>query len=516
MAGKLCFLVLLVLFISLCGISLSAQSLPKTREINIDLNKTGGSKNDMFKQCVGAGRASEGLRADWQQQLLVIQKNIGFKYIRFHGLLCDEMHVYTEDDKGKAVYNWQYVDKLYDFLLSAHIRPFVEFGFMPPALASGDQTVFWWKGNVTPPKSYDKWSALITAMVRHFEDRYGKAEVEKWYFEVWNEPNLTQFFSGDMKQYFKLYEVTAKAVKSVSNTYKVGGPATSGSTWIKESLEYFATIPHLVDFISTHAYGTKSVFDEFGKRRTQMREADGIAIAVRKLRADVDNSPLRGKPIFITEWNSSPNPKDPLHDTYQNATYVLNALKKTEHLVDAMSYWTFTDIFEEAGPPITSFHGGFGLLNLQGIKKLIADLGDTELSARDSSSWICKDKKNNIQALIWDYKLLSPDTSYNQQFYGRPIPPKASQIVRLNINHLKNGKYKMLVYKTGYHINDPYSAYLEMGSPYNITVKQEAALKQMTDGRLMIENQIEIKNGTWQNEFALRQNDICFIKLVHL
>ncbi len=514
----------LLLFLITClNTPLRAQTVKDVRDINADMMAVKGERSKAYQECVGAGRASEGLRADWQQQLLVIQKDIGFKYIRFHGLLNDDMHVYTEDAKGNAIYNWQYVDKLYDFLLSAGIRPFVEFGFMPPAMASGDQTVFWWKGNVTPPKSYDKWAALITALVKHFEDRYGKAEVNKWYFEVWNEPNLKQFFSGDMKEYFKLYEVTAKAVKSVSTTYKVGGPATSGSTWIKESLDYFATIPQLVDFISTHAYGTRSVFDEYGKRRTKMREPDGIPIAVRKLRKDVDNSPLHGKPIFITEWNSSPNPRDPLHDTYQNATYVLNTLKKTESLVNAMSYWTFTDIFEEAGPPVTPFHGGFGLLNLQGIKKpsfyaykFIHDLGDIELSNRDSSSWVCKDQKGNVQALIWDYKLLSPDTSYNQQFYSHLIAPGNSREVKLRVDHVKNGRYKVLMYKTGYHVSDPFSAYLEMGSPYNISVKQESVLKKIADDAPVLEKQIEIKNGTWQFEFTLHQNDACFMKLIHL
>ncbi|MDP4272220.1 MAG: glycoside hydrolase, partial [Bacteroidota bacterium] len=410
----------------LASLSIDLKAQERIRNISVDLNKEKGIRKYTFQECIGAGRASEGLRADWQEQLSIIQKEIGFKYIRFHGLLCDEMHVYTEDASGNPIYNWQYVDKLYDFLLKEHIRPFVELGFMPPVLASSEKTVFWWRGNISPPKSYEKWENLIFALVKHFEERYGRSEVEKWYFEVWNEPNLKEFFSGDINEYFKLYLTTAKAIKNVSKTYRVGGPATSGSTWIKEALTFFSKYPNLVDFISTHSYGTRSVFDEYGNRKTQMREADGIPIPIKKLRCNVDNSSLRGREIHITEWNSSPNPKDPLHDTYQNASYALNVLKKTEAFVNSMSYWTFTDIFEEAGPPVTPFHGGFGLLTLQNIKKptffsykFMAQLGDIELLNNDSASWICKDKKGNIQALLWNYTLLSPDTSYNQKFYSK-------------------------------------------------------------------------------------------------
>jgi len=144
----------------------------------------------MFKECIGAGRANEGLRADWQQQLAVVKKECDFKYIRMHGLLTDDMGVYREDRKGNPEYNFQYIDALYDYLLSIGIRPFVELGFMPSALASGKQSIFWWRGNVTPPKDYNKWGELIRNLTLHFTERYGADEVKTWYFEVWNEPNL--------------------------------------------------------------------------------------------------------------------------------------------------------------------------------------------------------------------------------------------------------------------------------------------------------------------------------------
>lgn len=175
------------------------QSRPVSQErvININFNKSVGKLNAMFKECVGAGRANEGLRADWQQQLAYVRKECGFRYIRMHGLLTDDMAVYTEDSKGNPVYNYMYIDVLFVFLQSIGMKPFVELGFMPSALASGSKTIFWWRGNVTPPKDYGKWEALVRNLTQHFTERYGAEEVKTWYFEVWNEPNLDGFWAGN-------------------------------------------------------------------------------------------------------------------------------------------------------------------------------------------------------------------------------------------------------------------------------------------------------------------------------
>ncbi len=195
------------------------KSILQERVISLDFNKIKGNFTTMFKECIGAGRANEGLRADWQQQLAFVKKECDFKYIRMHGLLTDDMGVYREDKNGNPEYNFQYIDVLYDYLLSIGMKPFVELGFMPDALASGNQTIFWWKGNVTPPKDYKKWEDLIRNLTLHFTERYGADEVKTWYFEVWNEPNLSGFWAGTQEEYFKLYMYTVKAIKSVNKEY---------------------------------------------------------------------------------------------------------------------------------------------------------------------------------------------------------------------------------------------------------------------------------------------------------
>jgi xylan 1,4-beta-xylosidase len=229
-----------------------AATNDNARRVSVDLRQTDGPLDTMFKFCVGAGRANEGLRADWQRQLAYAHRECGFQYIRMHGLFCDDMGVYRQDRNGNPEYNRQYIDELYDFLHSIGMRPFVELSFMPSALASGSKTIFWWRGNVTPPRDMTKWANFIRAFVQHVQERYGDTEVRTWYFEVWNEPNLSGFFSGTQQQYFDLYAATAHAIKSVSADYKVGGPATAGCGWVPEFIHFCDTNRAPVDFITTH------------------------------------------------------------------------------------------------------------------------------------------------------------------------------------------------------------------------------------------------------------------------
>ncbi|HEV7779831.1 MAG TPA: glycoside hydrolase [Chitinophagaceae bacterium] len=490
------------------------------RIIKADLLKPQGRFSNVYDLCIGAGRASEGLRADWQQQLSFIKKELGFKYIRFHGLLNDEMQVYKENKEGQPAYNWQYVDKLYDFLLGIGIRPFVELGFMPPDLASGTKTVFWWKGNVTPPKSYEKWSDLVTALVKHWEERYGRPELEKWYFEIWNEPDLGGFFSGTQEEYFKLYQVSVAAIQSVSKTYRVGGPATARNGWISPFLKFCADNKVPLDFVSTHSYNTKSVLDEFGINKRRLVAKDYLPEAVKKVRRMIDSTIFKNTELHYTEFNSSPSSRDPIHDTHQNAAWLLTTLKHTGTVAHSMSYWTFTDIFEEAGPGMTSFHGGFGLLNLQGIPKptfhaykFMSELGKTELANTDSSSWICRNEKG-IQVLFWNlYMPFNDTTTFDEIYFRKNIPAEEEGTVSISIDHVPNGKYSMSVYKVGYHFNDPYSAYLEMGAPANLSIKQEAELREISSGKPVEKKQITITNGKFESRYSVKKNDIIFIKL---
>jgi len=505
----------------------STKNKQPARKINIDFSKTAGVFNTQFKECIGAGRANEGLRADWQQQLAYVRKECGFKYIRMHGLLTDDMAVYREDKNGNPEYNYMYVDVLFDYLQRIGMKPFVELGFMPSALASGNKTIFWWRGNVTPPKDYEKWSALIRNLTQHFTERYGADEVKTWYFEVWNEPNLDGFWAGTQDEYFKLYAYSAKAIKSVNPAYRVGGPGTAGAAWETEMIAYCHTNKLPIDFISTHAYGVKQGYlDEFGNSGTVLdKNPMSVSGDVLQSRKEIANSPMPGLELHYTEWSASYTPADPIHDSYHEAAYVLQKLKQVGKAANSMSYWVFTDIFEEAGPRFTPFHGGFGMLNTQGINKpvfyayqFMNRLGNIELENKDSASWVCRDSAGNIQALVWDFTNTHPgDSVNNQAYYIRDLPSKSKGKLKVNVAKLPAGNYALEVYKVGYRSNDAYATYLSMGKPAQLSRQQVEQIKKQNDGSPISKEIITVKNGIpFSKELEIRENDVYFLQLIRM
>ncbi len=503
------------------------QKYPSERTINVDFNAEKGPLNTMFNECVGAGRANEGLRADWQQQLAYVHKECGFKYIRMHGLLTDDMGVYTEDRDGNPQYSYMYIDVLFDYLHSIGMKPFVELGFMPAALASGSETIFWWKGNVTPPKDYDKWAGLIQNLVQHWTERYGADEVKTWYFEVWNEPNLSPgFWTGTQEEYFKLYAYAARAVKSVNPQYRVGGPATAGAAWEPEMIAYCVSNDVPLDFISTHAYGVNQGYlDEYGQSGTVLAK-DTMAVSgdVLNSRQEISESAMPNLELHYTEWSSSYTPADPLHDSYHEAPYILQKIKQVGDAANSMSYWVFTDIFEEPGPRHTPFHGGFGLLTIQGINKpafyayqFLNRLGDTELVNDDAGSWATKDAKGNIQVLAWDYTYTLEDKVNNQDYYVRDLPSNPKGTLMVNVANVPEGTYALEIYRIGYRCNDAYSTYLSLGKPSQLSKKQAEEIKRQNDGSPVSKEIIAIAPGSsFSRELDLRENDVYFLDLIKL
>jgi xylan 1,4-beta-xylosidase len=340
-----------------------------------------------WEHTIGSGHAPLALRADWQQQMRRSREELGFGHVRFHGILSDDMGTLVCED-NKILYSFFNADQIFDFLLSIGMKPFVELSFMPTALSSGDQIVFHYRANVTQPRDYAQWSLLISNLVTHWIDRYGLSEVRQWFFEVWNEPNLTAFGSGKQSDYFELYRNTVSAIKSVDIGLQVGGPATATNAWITDFIGFCDKNQLPADFISTHHYPT----DAFGKpgddTETQLADSRRSVLRdqARDARAEAGN-----RPLYYTEWSTSSNPRDPLHDEPYAACFLVKTIFEANGLVQGYSYWTFSDIFEENYFPSIPFHGGFGLLNIHGIAKpayrayeLLHKLG-TEILAVDGA-----------------------------------------------------------------------------------------------------------------------------------
>ena len=392
-----------------------------------------------------AGRANEGLRTSWVEQLKLSQKYGGFRYLRMHGLFDDDMFVYQEDKNGNAIYNWQYIDEVYDRMLEAHVRPFVELSFFPKGIAADHSKLqMWYQNRVTADRSrYPKWHNLIKAFCQHVVDRYGIDEVSQWYFEVWNEPNLDfGFFDGTKSDYFELYKTTAEAVKSVSSRLRVGGPATSNfiadkrhegertdnkksvfysqdkinkqqwkGVWIEEFLAYCAKEKLPCDFIACHAYPTDYALDPVSKKsKDAVRYVHSLRDDLTWLRRTVAASKYPKAEIHITEWSTSPNSRDTMHDLLPPAAYIIKASLESQHLANSVMYWTFTDIFEEKGGGNSIFHGGFGMINFQGIVKpsfhayrMLNQLGDEELYNADPLVVSRSSKTGKLSAIAYNY-----------------------------------------------------------------------------------------------------------------
>jgi len=407
----------------------------------ISTEAVGTKFNHYWSKCVGAGRANEGLRASWLEQLKMAKELCGFEYCRFHGLFHDDMFVYKEVN-GKAKYNWQYVDDLFDRMLEIGVRPFVELGFVPKVMASTPNTTFWWKGNSAPPNDYNKWGELVRALTAHCVSRYGLDELRKWYFEVWNEPDLHGFWDGSKAQYFELYKTSVNAIKGVDENLRVGGPATSNfvpderfdgeiedktkdktliaddinklewhAVWVKDFINYCAKEKLPVDFISTHPYPTDfAINPETKKGGGRTRKADATKDDLEWLRKTVAASPYPNAEIHCTEWSSSPSSRDATHDSLQAATYLIKANVEGIGFVNSLSYWTFTDVFEEGGAGDSIFHGGFGLINYQGIVKptfhayrMLNNLGDEILHKEEGMIVTRHSKTQKVTALLYHY-----------------------------------------------------------------------------------------------------------------
>ncbi|MGA2087292.1 MAG: glycosyl hydrolase [Stellaceae bacterium] len=318
-----------------------------------------------WEHTIGSGHATLALRADWQAQMHRAHDELGFRHVRFHGILCDDVGTLIAEG-DTLFYSFFNADRIFDFLLSIGMKPFVELSFMPACLASGGQTVFHYGANVSPPKDYARWATLIRKLVAHWAERYGLAELRQWFFEVWNEPNLDAFGSGKQEDYFKLYRYTAEAIKSVDGALKVGGPATAANAWIDDFTAFCAQNRLPADFISTHHYPT----DSFGLPGddTEAQLAQSRRSVLRDETREVRRQ-AGERPVYYTEWCTSSNPRDPMHDEPYAAAFIVKTILEANGLVQGYSYWTFSDIFEENYFPSVPFHGGFGLLNIHGIAK---------------------------------------------------------------------------------------------------------------------------------------------------
>lgn len=436
-----------------------------------------------WRRSIAMGRAYELLREDAVSHLRLARERIGFEYCRFHGLFHDDMAVAVRDANGSILYQWHQVDKVLDRLRSIGMRPIVELGPMPAALASGSQTMFAWKMNVTPPQNWNEWSALVEAFTRHVTERYGSEEVRRWYFEVWNEPNLDIFWSGTQEQYWTLYECAARAVKRVDPAYKTGGPASARAEWIPEFLAHCRSNQVPLDFVSTHGYSQ----DEFvlypQAKGSPSEPGKYLSDSFRRVREIVGAHDPRLE-VHWTEWNSLNVDSKGGINWVSNATvdnafggaFVARHAIETDDTCESMAYWTASDVFEELGMPQTPFSGTYGLVSIHGIPK--ASFRAMELLGQLEGNRLPVECEKPAPAGCGLVATRAPD-SLRILLWNNP-PPLASDASSwiLQLELPPQGRRSSLIStRVGPGAGSAYETWVSLGRPCNLSPRELALLQ---------------------------------------
>ncbi len=364
-----------------------------------------------WEQMFGSGRAILTLRDSYRRDLRTVKQATGFEYVRFHAIFHDEAGVYDEDSSGKPVYNFSYVDQIYDGLLDNGVRPFVELSFMPNKLAARESIFpFWYKPNVAPPRDYDRWGDLIEAFTRHLVARYGADEVAQWYFEVWNEPNIG-FWAGEPQEstYYQLYDVSARAIKRVNPRFRVGGPSTAQAAWADRFIQHCVQENVPVDFVSTHVYANDTSQDVFGTSEKIPRD-QMVYRAVKKVHDQIKASPRPGLPLIFSEYNASYMNEQNVTDAAFMGPWLAHNIAQCDGLTQMMSYWTFSDVFEEGGVVKRPFYGGFGLIAAGNIPKasfnafrMLHELGVERLALDSDEALATRTSDGRLAVAVWNY-----------------------------------------------------------------------------------------------------------------
>lgn len=487
------------------ALPLAALAQQNDTSITVNANAPAHSFPHFWEQVFGSGRAVLALRENYLNDLKDVHDHVGMRYVRFHAILLDDVGVYNEDEHGNAVYNFSYVDEIYDGLLARGVRPFVEISFMPYALASNPKAIhpFWYKQNVSPPKDYAKWDALMKAFAQHLIERYGIDEVAQWYFEVWNEPNI-DFWAGEpkMETYFTLYDHTARDLKAVNQRLRVGGPATSSAHWIPEFIAHVSESHVPVDFISTHGYADDTVEDLFGTHE-DIPMRDRIFRAVEKVHNQIKSSSLPDLPLYWTEWNVPSYGDLDARDNWYVGPALAHDISQCDGLVKEMSWWTFDDVFEEGGPKREPFTGGFGIIAPGMIRKpsfydfsLLHELGVERLANDANDVLVTRRKDGTLVVAAWN--LVDMDKLAD----GKPIT------MQLTFKGVKTGAQVRIKRVDEKHGN-PLAAYKAMGSPVYPTQAQVAEMNKAS--ALPAPESARLKDG--KLELTLPVNGLAVIEI---
>lgn len=457
----------------------------------IDAAVEGKALRHTWHGFMAVGSAKELLLHEVQQMLRSLQREVGFRYIKFHGILSDDMRVYTIDRYGKPHYSFVYVDQVLDFLLSLDIKPLIQLSFMPKEMAVEPEHIIFNSSMInSPPANMDDWCDLVHAFLEHIIGRYGQSVVHSWLFTVWNEPDTPRSMFGfpSAGEFYLFYQRTFETIKRVSPALRIGSPSTyfdwsdSGS-WLCDFTQWCKEHGCMPEFILIHYYGT-TVTHETVVEKGQEITLDHIQLTqdenMLKKSIDILLSYVRGAyppdmPVYLTEWNFSPSHRQLLGDTCFRSCYLVKNILENYDRLDSMGYWLLTDLFEEHPVPMEVFHGGLGMFTYNGIKKpayyafyLLGKLGNTYVDSGDG--YFLTREGNDYQLMLYHYKhysaLYASGEAFDMTFTDRytPFEPEQKRDFEIRINGLMPGNWKIMEYLINRQSGSSFDKWVEMGA----------------------------------------------------
>lgn len=493
----------------------------ETAAAQVDLSAAGVPVRHTWKQLITIGKAKEGLHADVQEQLRAVQKKSPFRYIRFHGIFDDGMMIYREDEAGKPHFNFRFVDQLFDFLLSIGLKPFIELGFMPSQLAADpEQKVFFRASYVSGPKDMERWCELVERLLRHCMDRYGRAEVESWKLEFWNEPEFEVFWPDSLANYLQFYLHTYQTVKRVSGNLQIGAPGriiTFRSENFYETFFDFCT-EHgcLPDFIPVHFYPHEDLDEainesfsdklyQLGPYRVQMEEfgrispnPDYLRVMLEREKRKLEELGFSHLQMFMTEWNSTSYHRELTNDTTYKAAYIVKNIVENLDRIEGFGYWVLSDNIEETSASERLFHGGLGLIAQYGIPK--AAMAAYDLLAKLGNRLIAQGDHYVVTAGRGGYQVLSYNYCHFDDLYAlgdisfiddtnRYSGFKDEKTVKLQLELLgiPDGRYRIVTHTVSRKQGSSYDEWVRMGAPAYVTEEEVDYLKASARPRMRTE-----------------------------
>ena len=481
------------------------QPQPSTNTTNaiscsilLDGNSHGRMLKHTWRNIMSVSTASDLLTADVQAMVTRMHREIGFRYIKFNGILSDDLHVYNLSPTGEAVYNFAYIDKIFDFLMSLGLKPIVQLSFMPALLAK-DPSRRLFNYLVSEPKSLPEWERLVKALLSHLLQRYSTQELRTWHFCVWNQPDTPQDLYGfsSNEAFYDFYRSTYRAVKGCDPHLSFGTPPTY---YIVEKDYVNWYIPFLTwcrqnnctpDFLNFNYYDTTladknssndSIFG-FVYSMTLRDAPDGFHNFVDQVLDERERLNCRNTPIYLTEWNNTPSQEDLLNDTCFKSCYIVKNILENYDRLDSFGYWSLTDWMGEAPLPKELFFGGLGLFTVGGIPKasyyaltLLRQLGDTFVGQGDG--WFATRQDDRYILLVYNYRhfshLYALGERFDMTFTDRytPFDPVQNLDVHLTLRDVKNGNYLVRETILSRRSGSAFDKWVEMGA-MEFDTKQE-------------------------------------------